>query len=375
MLDAVDRFIRDLNHQRIDFMRDIKLDLAQMICTLFKRTSTEEKKQGPILVFRLDDKIGDGITATGFLAELKRHFPQNKLIVLAGPNSAFIYQQLAFMDEVFTVKKGLANSSDVYAKLKNTEFRFIINTSHLLSPQVVFLNSFLRAYRKLTFLNGTDTSFTDHVIYNKAVDHVTLRYQKILNLLGISDVRLDYQLTLKPSDDTKKAEQAITELRDRNEKVVLLNSFSGARLRNLNRQTTIDIVRGLLKAQPDLAVVSVGNRDDLVTVQKWITEIREPRWLCFPEGTSLAFNFELAKHVDLILTPDTSWVHVASAYKKPVVAIFREDEAYEKNSLIWAPYKTKSRVIYAPFEATRPFDINTVSPQRIVKLALELLQS
>ncbi len=373
MFEKVDAFIRDINHRRIDLMRFLKLHLSCLIFPLFQKISVGEKKEGAILVLRLDDKIGDSIAATGFLAELKRHFPGNRLIVLSGPNSAFIYQQLAFVDEVLPVRKGLMNSFSVYDKLKTREFRFIFNTSHILSPQVLFLTCLLKAFRKFTFLNGNVRAFTDHVIYNKAIDHITVRYRKVFDLLGLSDVRLDYQLNLKPQPETEKADEIIRGVREGHQKIILLNSFSGARLRNLNQRTTTEIIRDLLKAEPDVCIISVGNRDDLAVVQKWKEPLRDPRWLCFPEGSSLAFNFRLAQQVNLIITPDTSWVHVASAFKRPVVAIYREDEHYEKNSFIWAPYKTKCRVIYAPFEPTRPFDINTISPQRVVKLAVELL--
>ena len=72
-------------------MRSLKISLAQKAFILFAQKSTAENENAPNLVFRLDDKIGDSITATGFLYELKNKFPRQKLIVLAGKNAAFIY--------------------------------------------------------------------------------------------------------------------------------------------------------------------------------------------------------------------------------------------------------------------------------------------
>lgn len=149
--------------------------------------------------------------------------------------------------------------------------------------------------------------------------------------------------------------------------LIVMNSFAGARLRNLNQKTTTEIVAGILENHPNAVVVSVGSDDDLKHVQYWVTAFRNPRWVCFSQFGSLGFNLALARQAELIVTPDTSWVHVASAFKVPVLAIYREDDAQEKNSLIWAPYRTNHRVVYAPFDPQKPHDINTVSTQEVVE--------
>lgn len=373
MFKKIDYFIRELNHKRIDHMRAFKLAFAQALFPLFSGRTSQEHQNGDILVFRLDDKLGDSITSTGFLYELKKNFPGSRLTVLSGKNAAFVYKNLKFIDDVIVVKKGVWQSLRAFLILKNRKYRFIFNTSHILTAQVIFLSSFLRAWKKVTFLNLSARSFTDHVRYNEKSDHVTVRYERSLAAVGVSNPSLDYHLKAQSEEVERRIEKSIHELRRKGTMIVMLNSFSGARLRNLNQKTTTEIVKGLLQAQSNIVVVSVGNHDDLQKIQYWVTAFNDRRWVCYARDGSLAFNLALAQHCALVITPDTSWVHVASALKKPVVAIYREDEAHEKNSLIWAPYKTKNAVVYAAFESSRPHDINTVDTGQVVEAAQKLL--
>lgn len=366
MLKKIDAKIRDWNHRRIDIMRAFKLALAGALFPWFARRTKSEKTEADILVFRLDDKLGDSITSTGFLSELKKSFPQSRLVVLSGKNAAFIYKKLKFIDEVIVVKKGIWQSLRAFLILRTRSYRFIFNTSHILTPQVIFLSSFLRAWKKITFLNAKARSFTDHITYDEKKDHVTTRYQKSLEAVGIESAPLDYQMVSADEKASRAVDKAIVELRRKAPMIVILNSFAGARLRNLNQKTTTDIVRGILKNHSNVVIVSVGSDDDLKKIQYWVTAFNDRRWVCYSRQGSLGFNFALAQHSALIITPDTAWVHVASALKKPVIAIYREDEAHEKNSLIWSPYKTLNEVVYAPFDLSRPHDINTVDPEQVV---------
>lgn len=373
MMKKMDRWIRDINHRRIDLMRAFVLEVCRVFFNFFHRHNVEDGVQNSLLVFRLDDKIGDSVTATGFLRGLKESFPQSRLIVLSRRNAAFVYEGLAFIDEVLVVKKGFWSTLQTYRKLSQQTYRFIFNTSHILNPQVVVLVSLLRAFRRLTFLNENFEMFTDHVTYNQWQDHITERYRQIFKKIGLTVVNLDYCLTLTEDPVVGQIREWFQTLRQRYGSVVVLNSFAGARLRNFNEETTQNIVLGLLKVSANMVVVSVGSADDLPKAQKWIQKASDSRWICFPQAKSLRANCEMILQSDLVITPDTSFVHICSALKKPVVAVYRQDEAQEKNSMIWAPYRTRHAILYAPVDRQRPDDINTVDVDQVVRKATELL--
>ncbi len=82
-----------------------------------------------------------------------------------------------------------------------------------------------------------------------------------------------------------------------------------------------------------------------------------------PKIHSLKHNIAAVSIADLVITPDTSWVHFSSALKKKLIAIYREDKSsdIEKNSIIWAPFETNYISIYSNFSEEQNinnFDIN-----------------
>jgi ADP-heptose:LPS heptosyltransferase len=369
-MNKVDQWIRDLNHRRIDFSRSFLLKVFKILFDQ-RRLLPQADFDAPFLIFRLDDKIGDSVTATGFLKSLKIGYPQKKIIVAAGRTSAQVYRSLDFIDEVIILKKGFVSTLNFFLKMRNDSFASVINTSHILSPRVIFLMRFLKAVQKITFLNSNYRLFSNSIIYDIQKDHVSIRYEKILDVLAIQNKNLDYIFQV-PAEALAIAKQKIHEFGYLNKKMILLNPFAGARLRNFAEKVTQEIAHQLLKNE-NCYVVSIGNQNDLPFLLEWMQKRPHPRWVVFSDQTDFYFNCALVQLADLVITPDTAIVHIASALKKNLVAVYREDIGSEKNSLIWAPYQTNFRQIMAPYDAAFPEDINTFQVKDLIQASDDLL--
>ena len=76
----------------------------------------------------------------------------------------------------------------------------------------------------------------------------------------------------------------------------------------------------------------------------------------------------LVEQLDLIITPDTSIVHIASSFDKPVVSIHENN----KDSFrLWSPSSTLSKTIFA----TSRYGLVDYSVNDIVKSAVDILQT
>lgn len=363
--------IREWNHHRIDTTR--KLAIAAMKLLLDKPANTIALPfEKIILILRLDNKIGDSITSTGFLRELKKHFADHQIWVLSDLATLSIYQNSQYVDRVLPLSKGPLASLAMYIHLKKHHFKFIINTSHLILPRVIFLVSRLRATRKITFQSAEYKLFTDHIQYNPWTDHITKRYGNTLLALGIQNPDLSYEFPLS-TEVIEKAKIERMRLFGEATPLVILNSFAGARLRSFNKKTTTEIVQGLLAKHPSLQILSIGNQHDLPLVKTWCDEFANPRWKV-SEHTNFTLNMALLSLADLVITPDTALVHIACAFKRPLVAVFRGDGS-EKNSLIWAPYGTEFRMVQTVNDPAYEPDINRVEVPQVLAAASDLLAS
>jgi ADP-heptose:LPS heptosyltransferase len=370
--ENLDKAIRSWNHRRIDFLRKFRLQVTKKFFDHRRNLISPEKAGKNILVFRLDDKLGDAIVSTGFLRSIKVNFKDFKLIVLAGPQTAEIYKSLTFVDEVVVCKKGFGALLKVFLYLKKKSYKYIVNTSHILSPRVVMLLSALKASSKTGFLNSDYKVFSATAEYDEHRHHVLIRYRQLIELMGVESPDLNYVLELK-KESLEKAKAALAPFKRENKKIVLLNSFAGARLRNFSKATTQELVEKLT-AGGQAIVISVANSGDHRIVSEWRENSKLNNWNQLKEFSSLNDNLALLSLADLVITPDTAWVHMASALGCNLVAVYREDTE-EKNSIIWAPAHKNSKVVMAPNIPENPFDINNFSVDEAVQAAKSLLQS
>ncbi|AGH95672.1 glycosyltransferase family 9 protein [Pseudobdellovibrio exovorus] len=366
--------IRHWNHKRIDKMRAWKLQMARFVFGPFSRFLTEDKADKKILVLRLDGKVGDSVTATGFLRAIKNSYPDYQLIVATNKGAAEIYQSLSFIDQVLIGQKGIGSTLALFAQLKRNSYAYIVNTSHILTPQVIFLNSFLKAFRKISFENlKMKGIFSDCLSIDFHAEHITDRYQKVLTAMKLSKADLSYQVNIE-LESARKAEAYLQDLRKKYRQIIVLNSFAGARLRNFNLQTTKKIVSELLQRWPEACVLSVANIGDHRILNEWISEAPDSRWIHNPEFSTLQENMAILNKADILITPDTAWVHVASALKKKVVAVYREERnPAESNAVIWGPFGTQAVVVTAASKESAPDDINNVNVSEVIKAVSSII--
>ena len=135
----------------------------------------------------------------------------------------------------------------------------------------------------------------------------------------------------------------------------------------MNEQTTIALIQQTFINNKNCVVVSIAHAGDMKILKIWQKKWSHPDWLIFENMTTLMDNTALMSQADLIVTPDTSIVHLASALNKKLIAIFREDQGQEKNSMIWAPIGDHAKVIYAENLNSEHPDINQVNIQKVVE--------
>ena len=79
---------------------------------------------------------------------------------------------------------------------------------------------------------------------------------------------------------------------------------------------------------------------------------------------SILDSASLIKYADYVITPDTSIIHIASAYNKPIIAVYPPNGGtYGVDHLVWGPTSEKQVVLFCKEakNSTEKFDINTFS--------------
>ena len=75
----------------------------------------------------------------------------------------------------------------------------------------------------------------------------------------------------------------------------------------------------------------------------------------------------LIMHLDLIISPDTSIVHIASAFNKPIVSIHEKNQdSYQ----LFSPISSLSRTVFSPRENS----INGFNVRKVIEFSNELIK-
>ena len=69
--------------------------------------------------------------------------------------------------------------------------------------------------------------------------------------------------------------------------------------------------------------------------------------MLFRSFESIIDVVSVIKESSMVVTPDTSIVHIATAFQKPTIAIYREDKIGEDNITMWGPNSKKAKIIIA----------------------------
>lgn len=361
----LDQKFRRWNHRRIDAFRRWRL---QLFLSLFNQQNEgpETPSEKRVLLLRLDGKLGDTITTTGFINAL--HESGYKVDIVARKANTFVYAYIKTPHRLYSLKKGILSLFVLLFKLRGHSYEALVCSTHITDPASLWLSRFVPAKTKIVFKNEEIEFFDVHIEKDFFEKHVTDRYQQSLKAItgNTSPTVEKYELSI-PEAALTAAKKFIGD----HKKVIVLNSFAGARLRNFSFATTKAIVDALTQ---DALVISFGNDGDLHILREWKKHYHNANWVV-PHRGDFAFNAALVALANAVVTPDTSIVHLASAVGAPLVAVYREDEGVEKNSKIWAPLDCKTldnkkghKIIYAPLP-----DINNVDISQIVKATKELL--
>lgn len=342
--------IRKLNRIFQDYMREKRLKLGRLFWD--KKKYKEEIKFGniiennaikSILFLRYDGKIGDMVINTLMFREIKKNYPDIKIGVVARGGNQNIILENPNVDKIYHYEKNRKKILELAKEIKEEKYDLLIDFSEILRVnQMMFINKcdarFNMGLDKDEW-NLFDISYT----YPKGDFHITKLYEKILNILGIKDINLDYDLYFSEKD--KKKVNLILEKNKEKEKFVL-NPFAASKHREINRENITKIIDTILSKE-NRVVFLIGEKSKEKEIMEIVGKYQEN--VIFPALDTIMETAYLIKQSDWVITPDTSIVHIAACFKKSMIAIYRIDGS-QNNSLnkeLWAPNYSLGKQIFS----------------------------
>ncbi|MDR3285619.1 MAG: glycosyltransferase family 9 protein [Holosporales bacterium] len=283
-----------------------------------------------LLFFRSDGKIGDAVVSSFLYREIKRKYPNIKIVVLCSKNNKEILKYNKNIDELYEVGGCLFNDIFVFKELRKQNinlavdfFPFNPHFKHLLMLRIIspeFLIGFNKTSYKMYDLSVNEDFFSVHI---------TEMYKYVLDLLKIDNPDLKYEIPF-----ISKEENFVLELINNHEAKykIVINPFSASKHRTLSFKKLKELIE-LIESNFDCYVFILcqeNNRRKVISLENGKTVIASFK--------SILESAVLIKYADIVITPDTSIVHIASAFYKKTIALYRDySNSYEKTDVIWGP--------------------------------------
>ena len=373
--------IRKLNRIFQDYMREKRLKIGKYIWDRKEKTKIVKGNNfikdniiKSILFLRYDGKIGDMVINSLMFREIKKVYPNIKIGVVARGAAIDIIKDNPNIDKIYEYHKDRKKIKNLALKVKEEKYDLLIDFSEMLRVNQMMLINLCGARINIG-LDRKDWKLFDLSIESgkdfKWTEHITKRYLAYLIKLGLKKENIDisYDIYLK---DEKKYEAFFNEIKE--SKKLILNPYGASKHKSFNIETLENIITYLKDKDIAIILVYFGDKyKELEFLEKKYTNVYIPKNIASILDTTLLISAS-----NYVVSPDTSIVHIASAFNKKMITVYPpKGGKYGVDHLVWAPKSEYSRVIFCKDKIGTydEIDINTFNMEEMKEEILKLINN
>ena len=373
--------IKKLNRIFQDYMREKRLKIGKYIWDRKDKVKIlegngflEENDIKSILFLRYDGKIGDMVVNSLMFREIKKVYPDIRIGVIARGAAIDIIKDNPNVDKIYKYYKDRKKIKDLALKIKEEKYDLLIDFSEMLRVNQMMLINLCGARINIG-LDRKDWKLFDLSIESgkdfKWTEHITKRYLAYLIKLGLKKENIDisYDIYLK---NEKKYEAFFNEIKE--SKKLILNPYGASKHKSFNIETLENIITYLKDKDIAIILTYFGDKyKELEFLEKKYKYVYIPKKI-----ESILDTAILIKKSDYVISPDTSIVHIASAFNKKMITVYPpKGGKYGVDHLVWAPKSEYSRVIFCKDKTGNydEIDINTFNFDEMKEEILKMINN
>lgn len=265
----------------------------------------------PRIIFLRQDRIGDAIVTTPLLLAVRKHFPTADITMLLGLNNQAIAPLLPIECRTVVYRKSPLEDMRMLSKLRSERYDVLID----LTDNASVTSSMLVAAIKARYAIGIEKE--NAVVYDVLVpridrgeNHIARRIAELLRPLGIDPETID----LKPVLDLATSPRVNGRLG--------INISAGTESRWAPDRVYAQVAITALSDQRWSEVVIYSEPKDEMKARDIVLLSGNDRVRHEPSTKSFGDFAKALSSVEVLITPDTSVVHLAAALGIPQAVIF-----------------------------------------------------
>ena len=285
------------------------------------------------------ERIGDVLIAVPVIRAIRRRYPGARIDLLVSTANAGVQPAVApWVDRVLIYEKRVGPTIGLIRTLRRARYDLMVDLLNEPSVTSRFIAKWSGAERVLGMLHEQPGLFTHAVpLLDRRSVHIVERTAQLLLAFGVD-----------PAKESLALEYPLSEA-DRVRAVARLPPPSAAFRMGVNvsgrgpakywgRENFVAAIRAVGALDPRFSVAVLGATEyadeiDAIAAEAGVDKVSPTR--SFHEFAAVI------NACDLLLTPDTSVVHLAAAWRIPVVGLYSADP----RTAPWVPYGTPHRAI------------------------------
>ncbi|MDA3844554.1 MAG: glycosyltransferase family 9 protein [Candidatus Kapabacteria bacterium] len=284
-------------------------------------------------------RIGDMIIATAAFRAIKEKYPDAELHVLAGRQNSSVIENNPDVDKIRILDKSPLKLIRLISSLRKEKFDYYIDPKDHPSTESAKFAALSGANIKIGF-NQPGVKIFDHSVASDKENydlHFSKRCINTLEHIGIKSYSGAFKPYLFPAKQSlEKAEHQLDQIE--NKPIVFVNVSASNAERMFSAEKWSELINYILKIKYKSEykiVINAAPAEKQIAdkLKNQFSEIVVPKSKSMDEVIALAEVISERNSKSFMITPDTSLVHVASAFNMPIIAIYNgRDEVFKKFS-------------------------------------------
>ena len=338
----------------ISFLKPIERSIRRVLIQpnrLFKGKLIESTEQSiplsanPRILIIRPDKLGDMLITLPTIKAIRDAYPHAKIDILVGKvNLPLRNQLLLYADNVLLYDKTLKSIVELFYKLPKNCYDIAIDPLDNPSTTSGYLMKLSRAKYRVGIHKSNAHVYTHCVVAkDRATVHIVERAAQVLLALGINpeliSLAIPYHIDVHIRESSRMALQNAGV--DLSKSLIMINIAGALQDRILEPEAAIPWILSI-KEQLDeqhvqLMICGEKKHEKRLQLIAESTDI-----LIAPFVTSYQQFAGLLAGSSMLISPDTSVLHLISAFKIPCLAFFVQDNSGTK---LWTPYQSPNEYI------------------------------
>lgn len=304
-----------------------------------------------ILFLRYDGKIGDYVVSSFVFREIKKQSPQTKIGVVCSPKNAYLFENNPYIDQLYFVKtKNIADYLKCGNVLAKEHYEVLIDpTITLRNRDLLFLRT-IRAKHYVGYQKAHYQLFQFNVEASQA--HISDVYRQALEMVGFRDISTHYDVP-----ESALSEQAVKFFLETQKLTdyVAVNFFGAGSARRFSDEAMKALLDHLTSNTTQVVLLTFPD----VTPKLQALAKNYQNVYVYEQTKTVFDTIALIKYAKAVVSPDTSIVHIASGFQKPLVAFYSNDA---ENFTHWQPNNRANTHILRFEKSVNEIDFSAISP-------------